>query len=138
VLFARGSFAAFGVKMMMQFTRPTQEPDLEVELTLFPTDQGGRKYALWQGCRIPHDFGLPDEMNDGMYEFIGQPPQPGETQRAYVWLLAPERNRGRIDVGFEYRIWESRFVGKGKVLRVINRILRAEQGHAGDARNARA
>ena len=40
-----------GVKMM-QFTRPTQEPDLEVELTLFPTDQGGRKYALWQGCRL--------------------------------------------------------------------------------------
>ena len=56
-----------------EFTRPTHEPDLEVELSLFPTDQGGRKYPLWQGCRIPHDFGLPDEMNDGMYEFVNAP-----------------------------------------------------------------
>lgn len=98
----------------MQFTRPTQEPDLEVELTLFPTDEGGRKYALWQGCRIPHDFGLPDEMNDGMYDFVGPPPQPGETQRAHVWLLAPERYQGRIDVGFEYRIWEAGSLAEAK------------------------
>ena len=111
----------------MQFTRPAQEPDLEVELTLFPTNQGGLAHPLWHGCRIPHDFGLPDEMNDGMYEFIGQPPQPGETQRAHLWLLAPERNRGRMAVGDEYRIWEGHFIGRGKVLRIINPILRAEQ-----------
>jgi len=83
---------------------------------------------------MPHDFGLPHEMNDGMYEFVYEPPKPGEIQRAYVWLSVPERNRGRIKVGLEYRIWDGRFIGKGKVLRVINPMLHAEQGHAANPR----
>jgi hypothetical protein len=118
---------------MNDFKRPEQEPDLEVEVTLLPTEAGGRKHALWQGCRLPNDFGLPGEMNDGMYEFLGEPPNPGASQTARVWLLAPERNRGRIYEGFEYRLWEGRLIGNGKVIRVINPLLRATKGCAGDA-----
>jgi hypothetical protein len=120
------------------FKRPSREPDLEVELMLFATDEGGREQVLWQGCRMPHDLGLPDEMNDGMYEFIGCPPSPGETARAWLWLLAPDRNQCRIAVGFEYQVWEGRVIGKGRVLRVINPLLRAEQGQAGNMRNERS
>lgn len=111
---------------MSDFKRPTQEPDLEVEITLLPTDEGGRKHQLWQGCRLPHDFGLAEELNDGMYEFAGEPPSPGSSQKAYVWLLVPERNRGRFYEGFEYRIWEGHFIGSGRVFRVINPILRID------------
>lgn len=111
---------------MSDFRRPDREADLEVEVTLLPTNEGGRKQPLWQGCRLPHDFGLPGEMNDGMYEFIGAPPHPGESQKASVWLMAPERNRGRIRDGYEYGLWEGRFIGKAKVIRVINPMLRSD------------
>ncbi len=79
---------------------------------------------------MPQDFGLPGELNDGLYEFTGNPPEPGGSQQAHVWLLAPDRNAGRIYEGFEFRIWEGHFIGQGKVLRVINPILQcsAEQG----------
>jgi hypothetical protein len=124
---------------MNEFKIPKQAPDLEVELSLFPTDQGGRKQPLWQGCRLPHDFGLPEEMNDGMYAFDGEPPEPGATQRAKLWLLAPERNQGRLYVGFEYLIWEGRTIGKGRIIEVINPLLRshAEQRAPGDSQKPR-
>lgn len=125
---------------MSEFNRPNREPDLEVELSLLPTEKGGRKNPLWQGCRLPHDFGLPDEMNDGMYEFIGDPPHPGSSQKALIWLLAPERNQNRLFPGFGFRVWDGHFIGHGKVVRVINPLLRvdAEQVVPGDAPKARA
>lgn len=112
---------------MREFKRPPREPDLEVEVTLYPTEAGGRNHPLWQGCRLPQDFGLSEELNDGMYEFIGEPPSPGGKQKAYVWLLVPERNRGRLFENFQYRIWEGKFVGTGKIIRVINPILNVDE-----------
>jgi hypothetical protein len=124
---------------MREFNRPPQEPDLEVELRLLPTESGGRAKALWQGCRVPHDFGLPEELNDGMYEFAGNPPAPGTSQRAFVWLLAPNRNRGRLEPGFEFSIWEGRTIGTGRILRVLNASLAvaAQQGDPADGFAAR-
>ncbi len=113
---------------MNDFKRPDQEPDLEVEIDLLTTDQGGRKQPLWQGCRTPHDFGLPDEMNDGMYEFPDGPPSPGETARAFVWLLAPERNAGRLSPGREFKMWEGKIIAHGRILKVINKELRTNAG----------
>lgn len=110
---------------MPEFKRPPREPDLEVELRLLSVESGGRVNALWQGCRMPHDFGLPEELNDGMYEFAGDPPAPGASQRAFVWLLAPERNHGRFERGFEFSIWEGRIIGTGKIIRVVNASLAA-------------
>jgi len=105
---------------MQQFNRPDHSPDLEVEVHLYPEEISGRKAPLWQGCRLPHDFGLPDEFNDGMYEFIVAEPSPGEVQGAVVWLLAPERNAGRLYEGFEFRAWDNKFIATCKVLRVLN------------------
>jgi len=110
---------------MNEFIKPHHEPDLEVEVSLFPTSEGGRKHPLWQGCRLPHDFGNPDGFNDGMYQFLGEPPSPGSSQKAILWLLAPEMNSGRFNIGFEYKIWDGRFIGRGKITRIINPILRA-------------
>jgi hypothetical protein len=69
-----------------------------------------------------------------MYYFIGEPPRPGETTLALVWLLDPDRNRGRLRVGFEYRVWEGKFIGTGRVLRVMNPILSADHTKTGDSK----
>jgi len=112
---------------MAKFTRPNRSPDLEVELHLLPTSQGGLRRPMCSGRRVPHDFGLPDEMNDGMYEFPdGGALEPGGTGRAFVWLLAPEQNAGRFAPGFTFRIWEVRWVGRGKIVRVLNADLVAQ------------
>ncbi|WP_157667466.1 hypothetical protein [Comamonas serinivorans] len=108
---------------MLEFSRPPREPDLEVELHLLPTESGGRAEAPLQGYRVPHDFGLPGEMNDGLYEFTGEPPAPGASQRAFVWLLAPDRNYGRFEPGFEFSIWEGRNIGTGRIICVLNAAL---------------
>ena len=105
----------------MDFRRPDRDPDLEVEISLLHTEQGGPKLPLLSGIRVPHDFGLSDELNDGMYEFPrGGVLHPGMTGRAFVWLLAPERNTGRFSPGFEFKIWNGGWVGKGRILRVLN------------------
>jgi hypothetical protein len=97
---------------------------LEVELRLFATEDGGLQQALPQGCRLPNDFGLEGEMNDGMYIFRGDPPGPGDTQLAEVWLLVPERNAGRLYEGSKFFPWHMRLIGEGIVRQVINPILR--------------
>lgn len=120
--------------------RPDRAPDLEVELTLFPPEQSGLKAPLPQGCRLPHDFGLPDsELNDAMYLFEGDPPGPGETRVAKLWLLVPERNAGRLYDGFKFRPWHMKFIGEGVVRKIINADLRSlvEQGTAAGAKNRR-
>jgi hypothetical protein len=111
---------------MASFSRPPREPDIVVELTLYPTEAGGRKQPLWQGCRLPHDFGLPGEMNDGMYEFLDKPPAPGETAKANVWLLCPERNYGRFEIGFIFRVWENVFFAQGKILEIATHALQKQ------------
>jgi len=110
--------------MAFDFTRPERNPDLRVRLTLLSTASGGPRRGLSQGCRIPHDLGLPGEFNDGMYEFVGLPPEPGASSEAVIWLLAPERNVGRLYLGFQYKIWDGRFIGSGEILEVINADLR--------------
>ena len=104
---------------MQQFKRPDHSPDLEVKCTSIPKRLAAERHLWWQGCR-PHDFGLKDEFNDGMYEFSSSAPSPGEVQKALLWLLAPERNAGRLYEGFEFKAWRGRFIATCKVLQVLN------------------
>ena len=108
--------------------RPDREPDLEVELRLFSAEEGGLHRPLHQGCRLPNDFGVPGEMNDGMYIFKADPPGPGETALAELWLLVPERNAGRLYEGFKFFPWHMRLIGEGIVQTVVNPELRSETG----------
>jgi hypothetical protein len=104
--------------------RPERAPDLEVELRLFPTEESGLNRSLPQGCRLPNDFGLEAEMNDAMYIFRVDPPSPGGTAKAELWLLVPERNAGRLREGSRFYPWHMRLIGEGTVLQIINPDLR--------------
>jgi hypothetical protein len=108
--------------------RPDRPPDLEVELRHYSIEEGGLKGPLLQGCRLPNDFGVPGEMNDGMYIFKADPPGPGETASAELWLLVPEQNAGRLREGFKFFPWHMRLIGEGTVQTVVNPELRSVAG----------
>lgn len=103
--------------------KPERPPDLVVALRLLAAEEGGLQQSPPQGCRLSNDCGLESEMNDGMYIFKGDPPLPGGAGLAELWLLYPERNAGRLQVGSAFRTWNMRFIGEGTVIKVINPLL---------------
>ena len=111
--------------MTTNFIRPNSKPDIQVELSFFPTDQGGPRNTIHSGARIPHDFGLSNELNDGMYDFVeSKSLAPGKTGLADVWLLDPERNYGRLKPRFKFRVWDGRWIGSGIVIKILNEKLK--------------
>ena len=76
---------------------------------------------MFSGYRPNHDFGL-DHLNDAQHEYPdGHRIEPGGTERALLWLLAPEIQEGRLYQGMEFKVQEGgRVVGHGRVLRVLN------------------
>lgn len=101
---------------------------MEALIGAMPTEAGGKRSSMQDGYRPSHDFGLLDELNDGHHEY----PEsgcvaPGETGRAHIWLLAPERQTRRLFPGFIFNVQEgSHVVGQGRVLRILNEDLRAQ------------
>jgi hypothetical protein len=51
------------------YKRPPREPDLEAEITFFPTSEGGKTKPVTSGYRPSHDFGLAQELNDAQHEY---------------------------------------------------------------------
>jgi RNAse (barnase) inhibitor barstar len=106
----------------MRFIRPPRDPDLDAVIGALATDTGGRKSPMVTGYRPSHDFRVPGELNDGMHECpeVGRV-SPGETGRANIWLLDPDRQVGRLFAGFLFSVQEgARVVGNGRILQVLN------------------
>ena len=108
------------------YRRPERPPDIEAEVTLFATQQGGRKHPVFSGYRPIHDFGIPDVMNDAQHEYPEKHRlSPGEIARALLWFLWPDGQAGRLYPGFEFTVQDGgHIVGRGKILRVLNDGLR--------------
>jgi translation elongation factor EF-Tu-like GTPase len=108
------------------YQRPSSLPDLEAQVRYLSSSEGGRKSPVYSGYRPNHDFGLPGELNDGQHEYPGREwVQPGDSATALLWLLAPERQRRRLYVGFEFKVQEGpRIVGIGTITNVLNAELR--------------
>lgn len=112
------------------YRRPHGPPDIEARVTFLPADHGGRTGPVASGYRPNHDFGLPGEINDAQHEYPGVDwVQPGQTVHALLWLLMPERQKGRLYPGFTFTVQEGpRVVGSGTIVTVVNQTL--SSGHS--------
>jgi elongation factor Tu len=95
--------------------------DIEVELTLLPTEHGGRKRSISSGYRP--QFYYAGEDCDAVLYFVGvERLQPGETATAQVAFITPQRHVERIFSGMAFLVREgNRVIGYGRVLRMLGR-----------------
>ena len=105
---------------------PPRSQDVEADIYALPTSEGGRKTAFLSGYRPSHNFGKNGELNDGMHEYPdGGRIEAGESGRALIWLLTPDRNAALLKVGDTFTVQEgSRIVGRGKITSLPNVTLR--------------
>ena len=107
------------------YRRPPSPPDIEARISYLSSENGGRRYPAFSGYRAPHNFGIPGELNDAQHEYLdGDPVLPGQTARALLWLVAPERQAGRLHIGFRFSFQDgAKTVGHGEVTAVLNEAL---------------
>ncbi|MGL4553462.1 MAG: elongation factor Tu [Gemmataceae bacterium] len=93
--------------------------DVEVELTLLPTEHGGRRSAPGQGYRPQFYYGNEDW--DARYEYaVGGEVPLGHCVRARLTFLSPQEHRGRIFAGMPFLMREgNRVVGYGRVTALL-------------------
>lgn len=93
--------------------------DIEVELTLLPTEHGGRKMPAFPGYRPQFYYGGHD--CDAIYKYVDSDKvNPGESVIARVSFLHPQSHAGRIFEGMPFLIREGqRVVGYGRVTRIL-------------------
>ena len=88
---------------------------MKAEVTLLPSDQGGRKgptpYECW---RVIVRVG--NSSRDVRFYFrVGQRAEPGGPSRlVHMVMLTPE-SAALFPVGMDFEIWEGRVVGRGVV-----------------------
>ncbi|MBI3207021.1 MAG: elongation factor Tu [Myxococcales bacterium] len=108
--------------------------DIEVELTLLPTEHGGRHQPVFTGYRPQfyysgHDWDAPHEYPD-----VAQV-NPGDTVRAFLAFLSPQEHVGHVKPGMAFLLREGqRVVGYGSVLRIIDLERSAETARAREGR----
>ncbi len=94
--------------------------DVEVDLIFLPTEHGGRRGPARGGYRAQFYCGGRDWDAEHEYPDVPQV-TPGETGRAFLTLLSPERLVGKVRPGMPFLIREGqRVVGYGCVRRLLN------------------
>jgi translation elongation factor EF-Tu-like GTPase len=105
----------------------TRKPDIEVELNLLTTEEGGRRTRALSGYRpqFSYDGYDWDAIQDyGDVEMVA----PGETVVAYLQFLSPQCHVGKLYPGKEFLLREgSRVVGRGHVITVLHLEANAER-----------
>jgi elongation factor Tu len=92
---------------------------IEAEITLLPTERGGRSGPAASGYRPQFYYGCDDW--DAVQTYLGVDlVWPGETVRAQISFLNPEAHQGRVFEGMPFLIREgNRVVGYGRVTRLL-------------------
>ncbi len=97
-----------------------EQRDIEVELTLLRTEQGGRQSPAFSGYRPQfyyddHDWDAVHDYGDIIAVW------PGQTVTAYLSFLSPQSHVGKLQVGAAFLLREGqRVVGRGRVLRILH------------------
>jgi hypothetical protein len=94
-------------------------PEIIVEITLYPSEVGGRKGAILQG-EYRGVLGVGSE-NFSVRFFVPFEDgfSPSQTQRFGVQFLVPEAALPHFPAGAEFSVWEGRVIGSGRVLEVL-------------------
>ena len=101
--------------------------DLVAEIYFLSSEEGGRRSGVASGYRPQHDFQHPKGWhNDASHHYPDRNSvEPGETVKAIISLLVPERNSGRLYVGMPFTIYEgARLVGRGTIKEILNPTLK--------------
>ena len=95
-------------------------PDIEVEITFVPTEQGGRKSPAFSGYRPQFYYDGHDW--DALHEYPDvESVSPGQTVRALLRFNRPDMHTGRVHPGMEFQIREgSRVIGHGRVTKILH------------------
>jgi len=100
-----------------RMSRPV--PHIEVDLTLLPTERGGRRAPIFSG--FTSAFHCDGEACDSIselqqLEFVF----PGERARIFLSFRHPEIHRGRLAPGKPFQLVEGRrVIGEGRVMRLV-------------------
>jgi elongation factor Tu len=94
-------------------------PDVEAEITFVPTEQGGRKSAVYSGYRP--QFCYEGQDWDAFHEYPDvEAVLPGQTVRALLLFLSPAAHIGRIHPGMAFEVREgNRVVARGRITRLL-------------------
>ena len=96
--------------------------DVEVSIRFLKPDEGGRKTPVCNGYRGQFHYAGQKEAWDAPHEYPDSEwVELGQTTRAYLAFLSPERHVEKIQVGTSFEVREgSRLVGVGKVTEIID------------------
>jgi translation elongation factor EF-Tu-like GTPase len=98
--------------------------DVEAEITLLPTSDGGRKTPAMSGYRPAHRV-LDEYLTTGMHHYAEcEQVVPGETVRGTITFVTPEAYPHCLWVGREIDFQEgSRVVGRARIVKILNPLL---------------
>jgi len=92
------------------------------EITMLSTEEGGRKTPFVNGYRPDLNMGVPRMLN-GCWIVLRDRDQlsPGGTCLAEIGMIAPEFQRRRLYLGFQFTINEgNRLIGRGTIVEVLS------------------
>jgi len=93
-------------------------PDLVADVTLYSTDNGGRKgptASEWFGCPVMISK---DKLSgwDCRILLNGTPLRPGDTRRVGMVFLSPDQAIPLLRAAGKFYLWEGHFIGEGTVV----------------------
>ena len=112
---------------------PEYQPDIEAEITLTATEEGGRTSPARSGYRPQFYYDGHDWDAVQTYEGV-EWVDPGQTARAYLSFASPECQVGKLYPGKAFLLREgTRVVGRGRVIKILGLEESAKRKGAKDA-----
>ena len=99
-------------------------PDVEAEITLFSSAEGGRQTPAQSGYRPQHKI-REDYLTSGTHHYIGcTEVLPGQTVKGTITFITPEAYPHCLWVGREIDIQEGgRVYGRARITKILNPLL---------------
>jgi elongation factor Tu len=99
-------------------------PDVEAEITLLATADGGRSNGTFSGYRPQHKV-RDDYLTTGVHQYFGcDSVLPGQTVLGAITFITPEAYPHCLWVGRVIEIQEgSRVIGRARITRIMNALL---------------